>query len=91
MPQTVEVNFVTNSCRFLLQLETKPTSTPAVDVGAPSVDLLNSYVAPAAVPSSIGVRKIQPKKGAVSRNAMQEADYKVIIIFLLILSWAHAK
>lgn len=61
----------TNPCRFLLQLETKPSVTPTVDVGAPSVDLLNSYVAPAAVPSSIGVRKIQPKKGAVSRNAMQ--------------------
>lgn len=81
MPQTVEVHSVTNSCWFLLQLETKPTSTPAVDVGAPSVDLLNSYVAPAAVPSSIGVRKIQPKKGAVSRNAMQEAEYSFIIIF----------
>lgn len=81
MPQTVEVHFVSNSYRFLLQLETKPTSTPAVDVGAPSVDLLNSYVAPAAVPSSIGVRKIQPKKGAVSRSAMQEAEYKFKIIF----------
>ncbi|KAH8419592.1 hypothetical protein KR222_008128 [Zaprionus bogoriensis] len=42
------------------------TAAPAADLGAPSVDLLNSYVAPAAaVSSSIGVRKIQPKKGAL--------------------------
>ncbi|KAH8372274.1 hypothetical protein KR093_010878 [Drosophila rubida] len=44
------------------------TTTPVVaaDTGAPSVDLLNAFVAPAAaVPSSIGVRKIQPKKGAL--------------------------
>ncbi|XP_017042261.1 ADP-ribosylation factor GTPase-activating protein 2 [Drosophila ficusphila] len=32
--------------------------------GAPSVDLLNSVV-PAAVPSSIGARKVQPKKGGL--------------------------
>ncbi|XP_034105188.1 ADP-ribosylation factor GTPase-activating protein 2 [Drosophila nasuta] len=49
------------------KLEPKATTTPivAADTGAPSVDLLNAIVAPAAVPSSIGVRKIQPKKGAL--------------------------
>ncbi|KAM8707948.1 hypothetical protein ACLKA7_014988 [Drosophila subpalustris] len=50
-----------------VKLEIKPTPTPdtSIGVGAPSVDLLNSIVAPAPVPSSIGVRKIQPKKGAL--------------------------
>ncbi|KRF84814.1 ADP-ribosylation factor GTPase-activating protein 2 isoform X2 [Drosophila virilis] len=49
------------------KLETKPAveANASVGVGAPSVDLLNSIVAPSAVPSSIGVRKIQPKKGAL--------------------------
>ncbi|EDW70263.1 ADP-ribosylation factor GTPase-activating protein 2 isoform X1 [Drosophila virilis] len=50
-----------------VKLETKPAveANASVGVGAPSVDLLNSIVAPSAVPSSIGVRKIQPKKGAL--------------------------
>ncbi|XP_070141447.1 ADP-ribosylation factor GTPase-activating protein 2 isoform X2 [Drosophila kikkawai] len=49
----------------------KPTTAaPVADLeaqlcgGAPSVDLLNSVAAPT-VPSSIGVRKIQPKKGGL--------------------------
>ncbi|EDW44496.1 ADP-ribosylation factor GTPase-activating protein 2 isoform X2 [Drosophila sechellia] len=46
-----------------------PTVAPVISVetqlgGAPSVDLLNSVV-PAAVPSSIGARKVQPKKGGL--------------------------
>ncbi|XP_023034036.1 ADP-ribosylation factor GTPase-activating protein 2 isoform X2 [Drosophila willistoni] len=61
------------------KLDTKPIVTPApvaaataaIDAarlggGAPSVILLNSVVQPnATVPSSIGVRKIQPKKGGL--------------------------
>ncbi|KAH8261138.1 hypothetical protein KR044_003896, partial [Drosophila immigrans] len=49
------------------KLEPKAATTPivAVETGAPSVDLLNAFVAPTALPSSIGVRKIQPKKGAL--------------------------
>ncbi|KMZ01214.1 ADP-ribosylation factor GTPase-activating protein 2 isoform X4 [Drosophila simulans] len=48
---------------------TPPTVAPVISVetqlgGAPSVDLLNSVV-PAAVPSSIGARKVQPKKGGL--------------------------
>lgn len=34
--------------------------------GAPNVDLLNSVVPQQTVSSSIGVRKIQPKKSGVS-------------------------
>lgn len=34
-----------------------------VDVGAPSVDFLNSTVPAEPIKSTIGVRKIQPKKG----------------------------
>jgi len=50
-----------------------PTVAPVISVetqqgGAPSVNLLNSVV-PAAVPSSIGARKVQPKKGGVGVNA----------------------
>ncbi|XP_034659253.1 ADP-ribosylation factor GTPase-activating protein 2 isoform X1 [Drosophila subobscura] len=50
------------------KLETKPTAS-LINLesqlgGAPSVDLLNSVVA-SSVPSSIGVRKIQPKKGGL--------------------------
>ncbi|XP_039487266.1 ADP-ribosylation factor GTPase-activating protein 2 isoform X2 [Drosophila santomea] len=46
-----------------------PTVSPVISIetqlsGAPSVDLLNSVV-PAAVPSSIGARKVQPKKGGL--------------------------
>ncbi|EDV97200.1 ADP-ribosylation factor GTPase-activating protein 2 [Drosophila grimshawi] len=51
-----------------VKLDIKSTSATAPTesaVGAPSVDLLNSLVTPAAMPSSIGVRKIQPKKGAL--------------------------
>ncbi|XP_017843977.1 ADP-ribosylation factor GTPase-activating protein 2 isoform X2 [Drosophila busckii] len=47
-----------------LEPKSKPATTPLLD-GAPSVDLLNAAVAPATAPSSIGVRKIQPKKGAL--------------------------
>ncbi|KRG06733.1 ADP-ribosylation factor GTPase-activating protein 2 isoform X3 [Drosophila mojavensis] len=47
------------------KLDAKPAAGPTVSTGEPSVDLLNAVVAPAAVPSSIGVRKIQPKKGAL--------------------------
>ncbi|XP_001352396.3 ADP-ribosylation factor GTPase-activating protein 2 isoform X1 [Drosophila pseudoobscura] len=50
------------------KVETKPTpSLTNLETqlsGAPSVDLLNSVVA-SSVPSSIGVRKIQPKKGGL--------------------------
>ncbi|XP_022219661.2 ADP-ribosylation factor GTPase-activating protein 2 isoform X2 [Drosophila obscura] len=50
------------------KLETKPTPSltnlESQLSGAPSVDLLNSVVA-SSVPSSIGVRKIQPKKGGL--------------------------
>ncbi|XP_030385160.1 ADP-ribosylation factor GTPase-activating protein 2 isoform X2 [Scaptodrosophila lebanonensis] len=53
-----------------LELSNKPatSTTSAIDAqisGAPSVDLLNAIVSPAPVPSSIGVRKIQPKKGGL--------------------------
>ncbi|XP_016992079.1 ADP-ribosylation factor GTPase-activating protein 2 isoform X2 [Drosophila rhopaloa] len=45
------------------------TAAPVISLetqlgGAPSVDLLNSVV-PTAVPSSIGARKVQPKKGGL--------------------------
>uniref|UniRef100_A0A1I8Q8X4 Arf-GAP domain-containing protein n=1 Tax=Stomoxys calcitrans TaxID=35570 RepID=A0A1I8Q8X4_STOCA len=54
---------------------TKPsTPAPTVDkqlTGAPSVDLLNSVVnTPSSVTSSIGVRKIQPKKGGMGARKM---------------------
>ncbi|XP_043647415.1 ADP-ribosylation factor GTPase-activating protein 2 isoform X2 [Drosophila teissieri] len=46
-----------------------PTVAPVISIetqlsGAPSVDLLNSVV-PAAVPSTIGARKVQPKKSGL--------------------------
>ncbi|SPP76307.1 blast:ADP-ribosylation factor GTPase-activating protein 2 [Drosophila guanche] len=58
----------TCSSMFAFQLETKPTPS-LINLesqlgGAPSVDLLNSVVT-SSVPSSIGVRKIQPKKGGL--------------------------
>ncbi|KRK02501.1 uncharacterized protein Dyak_GE19496, isoform C [Drosophila yakuba] len=51
------------------QDQNPPTVSPVICIetqlsGAPSVDLLNSVV-PAAVPSSIGARKVQPKKGGL--------------------------
>ncbi|XP_034477310.1 ADP-ribosylation factor GTPase-activating protein 2 [Drosophila innubila] len=62
-------NFSLVSTNVKLETKSAPTPTVGADtsiaVGAPSVDLLNSFVAPTAVPSSIGVRKIQPKKGAL--------------------------
>ncbi|EDW73229.2 uncharacterized protein Dwil_GK17446 [Drosophila willistoni] len=74
--QQVDFNKENNN---ISQLDTKPIVTPApvaaataaIDAarlggGAPSVILLNSVVQPnATVPSSIGVRKIQPKKGGL--------------------------
>lgn len=41
--------------------ETKPKSEPAV--GAPSVDFLNSSVPVEPPKSTIGIRKVQPKRG----------------------------
>uniref|UniRef100_A0A1I8Q908 Arf-GAP domain-containing protein n=1 Tax=Stomoxys calcitrans TaxID=35570 RepID=A0A1I8Q908_STOCA len=59
-----------------VQSNTEKPSTPAPTVdkqltGAPSVDLLNSVVnTPSSVTSSIGVRKIQPKKGGMGARKM---------------------
>ncbi|KAH8322305.1 hypothetical protein KR059_011247 [Drosophila kikkawai] len=65
-----EDNFNVENNNFS-QPDRKPTTAaPVADLeaqlcgGAPSVDLLNSVAAPT-VPSSIGVRKIQPKKGGL--------------------------
>ncbi|KRG06732.1 ADP-ribosylation factor GTPase-activating protein 2 isoform X1 [Drosophila mojavensis] len=60
----LENNNVSNAASKV-KLDAKPAAGPTVSTGEPSVDLLNAVVAPAAVPSSIGVRKIQPKKGAL--------------------------
>lgn len=50
-----------------VKLDAKPAAGPNTNIatGEPSVDLLNAVVPPSAMPSSIGVRKIQPKKGGL--------------------------
>lgn len=59
---------------LLLKIESKKEDTKskqdAASVGAPSIDFLNSTVPIDAPKSTIGVRKVQPKRGVCITNIL---------------------
>lgn len=57
---------------FVEQVTTKkdeqPPKSDSISTGAPSVDFLNSSVPVEAPKSTIGIRKVQPRRGVISNN-----------------------
>lgn len=81
---------------YYWQAPTKKEPTPAFnDLVGPSVDFLNSTVPAEPVKSTIGVRKIQPKKGVSILNGVGgvESDIKtyINIIFSSFYRWVVLK